>query len=182
MFQTAALRPAYQTPLSIHKHLVPDDVRLMSIPRSQTALLSRQMGYRKPWMQAHRIFTVAAARVGGLLWPNTGPSVPASATSGDHDLLVVSWWEAVREKKSNNWCLMRALNVTKCFSKLLTPSCTDLGQSFSGRNRPRLLMLALSKRVRLISAPQKSCKCRNLIPYRVLELCPEFARDPSSYC
>lgn len=32
MFQTAALRPAYQTPLSIHKHLVPDDVRLMSIP------------------------------------------------------------------------------------------------------------------------------------------------------
>lgn len=34
MFQTAALRPAYQTPLSIHKHLVPDDLRLMSIPGS----------------------------------------------------------------------------------------------------------------------------------------------------
>lgn len=66
---------------------------------------------------AHRIFTVAAARVGGLLWPNTGTSVPASAPSGHHDLLAASWWKAVREKKPNNWCLMRALSVTECVSK-----------------------------------------------------------------
>jgi hypothetical protein len=40
---------------------------------------------------------VAVAALGGLQ-PNTGPSVSAAATSGDHDLLEASWWKAAREK------------------------------------------------------------------------------------
>lgn len=103
MFQTAALRPAYQTPLSPHKQ---DQMICVSRPSptpSQTAPLSRQMGHRKPWMGAHRIFrecTTAVVGVGGLLWPNTGSGVPASATSGDHDLPVASWLESCWGKET----------------------------------------------------------------------------------
>lgn len=82
---------------------------------------------------------MAVATLGGPQ-PNTGTSVPASVTSGDHDLLEASWWKAVGEKRENNWCLTLALSVTEWFSKQLTLSCAGLRWRFPGRNKQGLLI------------------------------------------